>query len=100
MNLDNPIRIDSRLSIPPQVMSRPVGEETVLLDLASGQYFGLDNVGKLIWESIAEGRNLAETVDRLVAEYDVGEEQARTDVIDFAKKLVDRGLLAHGLPGE
>jgi hypothetical protein len=100
MNLETPINMDSRLSIPPQVLSRQVGDETVLLDLASGQYFGLDKVGKRIWDSISGGRSLAETADSLVAEYEVGEEQASKDVIDFVTNLVDRGLLARGLPGE
>jgi hypothetical protein len=100
MNLETPINMDSRLSIPPQVLSRQVGDETVLLDLASGQYFGLDKVGKRIWECISGGRSLTETVASLVADYEVGEEQASKDVIDFVTNLVDRGLLARGLPGE
>ena len=33
------MNLDTKLSIPPQVMSRLVGDETVLLDLASGIYF-------------------------------------------------------------
>ena len=94
------IDLDSRLSIPPHVMSRPVGDETVLLDLQSGRYFGLDSVGKRIWEAVSDGRTLAETADRIVEEYDIGEDEARSDVINFASKLVERGLLAHGLPGE
>ena len=100
MNFDNRINMDARLSIPPQVLSRPVGDETVLLDLASGQYFGLDKVGKRIWDSISGGRSLAETAESLVAEYEVGAEQARNDVIDFAKKLVERVLLARSLTAE
>ncbi len=40
------MQLDTRLSVPPQVMSRMVGDETVLLDLASGVYFGLDGVGQ------------------------------------------------------
>jgi hypothetical protein len=88
--------INSRLSVPPQVMSRPVGDETVLLDLESGTYFGLDGVGKRIWEFVSDGKSLAETADAIVAEYEVGEEQARTDVVDFAQRLVERGLLAPG----
>lgn len=100
MNRDSRINLETRFSIPPQVMSRPVGNETVLLDLASGQYFGLDSVGKRIWESVAEGRSLAETADALVAEFEVGEEQARSDVIDFATSLAERGLLVRGLPDE
>jgi hypothetical protein len=87
------MQLDTKLSIPPQVMSRLVGDETVLLDLASGVYFGLDGVGKVIWESVSEGNNLGQAVAIIVAEYDVDEEQAQTDVIEFASDLVMRGLL-------
>ena len=91
--LETEMQLDTKLSVPPQVMSRLVGEETVLLDLASGVYFGLDGVGKRIWESVAEGNNLSQAVAVIVAEYDVDEEQAQADVIEFASDLVTRGLL-------
>jgi hypothetical protein len=87
------MNLDTRLSIPPQVMSRLVGDETVLLDLASGHYFGVDGVGKLIWESVSDGKTLAETVDAIVAEFDVEKSQAEADVSAFASQLVERGLL-------
>ena len=86
--------LDTRLKIPPHVLSRLVGDETVLLDLESGIYFGLDGVGKRIWETLSEDKTLAETIDLIVDEYDVAEEQARDDVIKFASNLVERGLLA------
>ena len=85
--------LDTKLSIPPQVMSRLVGDETVLLDLESGMYFGLDGAGKRIWESIGEGLTLGEIAARIVSEYEVEEEQARTDLIQFASELLERGLL-------
>ena len=88
------MNLDTRLTVPPQVMSRLVGDETVLLDLASGMYFGLDNVGKVIWESVSEGLTLAETADAVVTQYDVDADQARNDVLDFARTLIERGLLA------
>ena len=70
-----------------------VGDETVLMDLASGIYFGLDGVGKRIWESIAEGKNLAAVVAVIAAEYEVDEARAQADVIEFVGELVERGLL-------
>ena len=85
---------ETKLSIPPQVMSRLVDDETVLLDLASGMYFGLDGVGKRIWESVSEGNSLADTAAVITSEYEVEEEQALKDVIAFASDLVERGLLA------
>ena len=84
--------LETKLAIPPQVMSRLVGDETVLLDLASGIYFGLDNVGKRIWESVADGNSLGQAVEVIVAEYEVEESQAQADVIAFANQLIERGL--------
>lgn len=84
---------DTKLSIPPQVMSRLVGDETVLLDLSSGLYFGLDGVGKRIWESLTEGQSLGDAAAVIVAEYEVDESQAQADVVEFVSDLVARGLL-------
>jgi len=88
------MNLESKLSIPPQVMSRLVGDETVLLDLSSGIYFGLDGVGKRIWESVADGQSLAQTVAVITAEFAVEQAQAQADVIAFTSDLVERGLLA------
>ena len=88
------INLDTKLNIPPQVMSRLVEDETVLLDLASGLYFGLEGVGQTIWESLSSGRSLSETVATITVEYDVDETQAEADVVAFAGELVERGLLA------
>jgi hypothetical protein len=90
--LETDVDLETKLSIPPQVMSRLVGDETVLLDLASGVYFGLDGVGKRIWESVADGKSLVQTVEVIVAEYKVDEMQAQADVLAFASDLVERGL--------
>jgi len=91
--LETEMQLDTKLSIPPQVMSRLVGEETVLLDLESGVYFGLDGVGKRIWESVADGLSLRETAATIAAEFEVEEAQAQADLIAFATDLVERGLL-------
>ncbi len=91
--LEIEMQLDAKLSIPPQVMSRLVGDETVLLDLSSGVYFGLDGVGKRIWESVAEGLSLRETAAAIASEFEVEETQAQADLIAFATDLVERGLL-------
>ena len=87
------MKLDDSLSIPLKVMSRLVDDETVLLDLKSGMYFGLDGVGRRIWESVSEGNNLGETAAIIASEYEVDEARAETDVIEFATELVERGLL-------
>ena len=90
---DYDLDLNTRLCVPTQVMSRIVGDETVLLDLASGLYFGLDGVGKLAWESVSSGKSLAETAEIIATEYDVAESQAQSDLLEFTSDLVERGLL-------
>ena len=90
------MNLDTKLSVPPQVMSRLVDDETVLLDLASGIYFGIDGVGQRIWETIVDGRGLDDAVAEIIAEYEVNETQAEADVLAFASELVERGLLKTG----
>jgi hypothetical protein len=84
---------DTIFSIPPQVMSRLVDDETVLLDLESGMYFGLDGVGKRIWDSVTEGHSIGEIAAIITTEYEVDEERAQADVVAFTSDLVERGLL-------
>ena len=86
--------LDSTLTVPPHVVSRVVDDETVLLNLQSGLYFGVDQVGQRIWQLVGEGKSLQGVVDTIVAEYEVEVEQAETDVVEFAETLLKEGLLA------
>jgi hypothetical protein len=84
---------ETKLMIPTQVMSRQVGDETVILDLGSGMYFSLDPVGARIWQLLTEGHQLDAVVTSLHAEYDVPEDQLRQDVNSLINELVSRGLV-------
>ncbi|MBK8640060.1 MAG: PqqD family protein [Chromatiaceae bacterium] len=80
--------------IPPQVMARTVGDETVILDLASGTYFGLDPVGARIWELMGEGKTLAEIRDLMLDEYDVSREELERDTLKLAQELMAQGVIS------
>ena len=85
---------DSALKVPPQVMARTVGNETVILDLASGTYFGLDPVGARIWELIGAGKTLAQACDVLIEEYDVTRDVLETDALALACELAEKKLIS------
>jgi hypothetical protein len=74
-------------------MARQVGDETVLLDLASGNYYGLDPVGARIWQLLGEGKTLAQVCDVLVAEYEVPRATLESDVEQLVGQLGEKGLL-------
>ena len=83
----------TKMVIPAQVMSRQVGDETVILDLSSGMYFGLDPVGARIWQLLNDGQSVDAVVITLLGEYDVTEDQLRQDVNSLVSELVSRGLV-------
>ena len=88
------MNLATKLTVPPQVMSRLVGDETVLLNLETGIYFGLDGVSRQIWDAVVEGDSLEQIAASIVSEYNVDKLQAQADVLEFANELVERGLLA------
>jgi hypothetical protein len=88
------MKLTDRASVPAQVVARQVGDETVILDLASGTYFGLDPVGARIWQLIETGKSLAQVCDQMVEEYDVAREVLEQDALALARDLVDRKLIS------
>jgi hypothetical protein len=84
---------EKTLTVPEHVMSRQVGEETVILDLGSGTYFGLDPVGARIWQLLSGGSTVDHIVTTLMGEYDVVQEHLQQDVQSLVSDLVARGLV-------
>ena len=76
------------------VVAREVGGELVLLDLASGQYFGLDPIGGRIWELLANGpQSLADLCDTIEAEFDAPRSAIEADMLSLATSLRDQELI-------
>jgi hypothetical protein len=85
--------LNDRIEIPLQVTTQTLGEELVILDLASGTYFGLDPVGARVWELMTEGLTLSEICDRMQMEYEVARADLEHDVLHLAAELQDQHLI-------
>ena len=87
---------DARLTIPAHVVTRRVGEETVILDLDSGTYFGLDPVGARFLELLESRGTIAAVMAPMLEEFEVGEEQLAADLDRLAAEMLSAGLLSRG----
>ena len=67
--------------------------ETVMINIESGKYFGLDSIGSRIWELIAAPQRVSAVVDRLTEEYVVEREQCLADILIFLNRLYSEGLI-------
>ncbi len=85
--------LSTRVSIPEQVFFRDLGGEAVLLELATGRYYGFDEVGTRMWLLLREHGEVKVALDALTREYQVPEGELRQDLLEFVDSLASRRLL-------
>jgi hypothetical protein len=84
-----------RITIPDHVLSQPVADAVVLLDMRSEQYYSLDDVGADMWQALRETGDMRAAVDALLEQYDVERERLTADLREFTAQLEAAGLLAY-----
>ena len=75
------------------VLAQQLAGETVLLDLASENYFGLDAVGTRVWQLLNEGQGKTDMIKTLLLEYEVEQEVLEKDVSALLNRLDEAGLI-------
>jgi len=85
---------DQKITLSSDVLFREVCGESVLLDLSSENYFGLNEVGTRIWELLESGHSVGETLEVLTGEFEVERSVAESDFEELLKRLVSAGLVS------
>ena len=84
------------ITISSEVLAQELAGETVLLDLASESYFGLDAVGTRVWQLLNAGQDQDELIATLLDEYDVEHSILEKDVAELLERLSEAGLITFG----
>ena len=87
------LSLDATVQVPEDVVFRELDGEAVVLNLDSGIYFGLDEVGTRIWQLIDEHRSLRRAWEALQTEFDAPSAQLEADLIAFVDHLRAKGLV-------
>jgi hypothetical protein len=87
------VQLNEKIEISSEVLSQEVGCETVLLDLESESYFGLDATGTRIWQLIQKHKNVSDVFVQMLQEFDVDEETLRKDLKEHLDILHKAGLI-------
>ena len=82
-----------RIVIAPDILVRMVGDESVLLNLNTEMYLGLDAVGTRMWTVLQDSGSLQEACARLLEEFDVDADRLRADLDEFVATLRAQGLI-------
>jgi hypothetical protein len=87
------MNLNQTATISDQIIFQVVADESVLLDLASENYLGLDEVGTRIWQLINDGETMRSVVATLLDEYDTDEDTLVRDLDNLLGDLQTQGLI-------
>jgi len=87
------VELNMRAVVPAHVLIRCLDGESVLLNLESERYFGLDATGTRMWELVTSQPCIALALEKLQEEYEVEPDVLRSHLTQLMSGLVENGLL-------
>ena len=91
------VSLSDRFVLSPDVVYRTLGAEAIVLNLETGIYFGLDQIGNRVWELILQ-HDLRTACDMLATEFDAPREVIERDVVDLVSALLTKNLVVPATP--
>ena len=85
--------LDAHLKLPDHVVHRSFVEETVVLNLRTGKYHGLNRVAGEMLEGFERGKSPRETAAAVAKTYGQDMDQVTSDALVLCRALVDRELV-------
>ena len=87
------ISFTDRVKVPEEVLISGLQDESVLLNLDSERYYGLDDVGTRMFSVLTSSDSVQSAWEKLKNEYDVDHEVLRQDLIALVESLAEQGLI-------
>lgn len=87
------ISFSDRVTVPDDVLISNLQDESVILNLDSERYYGLDDVGTRFLSVLTTCESIETAYERLRAEYAVDPQVLRDDLLALIENLVNQGLL-------
>ena len=84
---------EDKLSRSEEMLSTELDQETVLMNIDAGAYYGLAGPAQIIWEKLKTPLTFSALMDQLVEEYEIAPEVCASDLQAFLGKMEQEGLL-------
>ena len=92
------ISFSDRVRVADDVLISNLQEESVILNLDSERYYGLDDVGTRFVSVLNESESIEAAYEMLRDEYDVDPHSLRQDLFELVEDLVKQGILIRANP--
>jgi len=86
------VKLTDRVARSAQTAAETTPDDMLVLDLRSGRYYGLGEVGGFIWRRLDGERDLEEIARATAVHFAVEPERAARDLVEFIAQLIESGL--------
>ena len=87
LNLYNVVQRD------PDVIAAEAGEDVVMVSIDKGQYYGVSETAREIWQAIERPKKVSDLIDDLVSNYNVDRTLCEKETLLFLEDLLAERLL-------
>lgn len=87
------VTFSDRVRFPDDVLISHLQEESVILNLDSERYYGLDDVGTRFLSVLTTSDSIEAAYQSLAEEYDVDREVLRQDLLALIQNLLQQGII-------
>jgi hypothetical protein len=85
--------LTSSVKVPQHVVYRSFPTETVVLNLETGKYHGLNATAGRMLEELTQATSVGDAVASVAASYEQSEEVIERDIQELCNVLLERGLI-------
>jgi hypothetical protein len=75
-------------------VSTITGGEVVILGLSNGVYYGLNEVGRAVWEALKSPIKVSDICEKIKAEFDTNEQECESDLRTLLDDLYTHQLIS------
>ena len=81
----------------PEVISEPMEEEMVVINLDNGCYYSLNKTAASLWNDLEQGLSIRQAAGRMAVQYGSEEAQVLADLAGFIERLLEERLIRPAL---
>ena len=87
------MEVTAQVRLAKDVLMQKVGDDAILLNLNTENYFALDQVGTRIIDTLQESDSVTQAVQKLMRIYEVDEGKLTKDAVRLVEECKEHGLL-------
>ena len=87
------MEVTSKPQRSPEAAYQAVEEEAILINLNTGSYYSLNDVGTMFWDLLDGQRTITDCARLIASEYEVELDVVEADLLELTSDLVNEGLI-------